>query len=158
MEQQMIQRYRREVYRIGWRLQYRSKKTFRNECAFFDISPVQRDEAEDMINRLSVEQLLDTLPAKGRVILQNDRSRGRGPTAYESTGGQQMETKNDTAAITDREFVELLHAAKQQQPEAILKIIGLFQEDIEAVSQRIRIPREDAVSHIVTELLKTHHE
>ncbi|QQZ64687.1 hypothetical protein JI735_34660 (plasmid) [Paenibacillus sonchi] len=69
-----------------------------------------------------------------------------------------METKNDTAAITDREFVELLHAAKQQQPEAILKIIGLFQEDIEAVSQRIRIPREDAVSHIVTELLKTHHE
>ncbi|MEK3880666.1 MULTISPECIES: hypothetical protein [unclassified Paenibacillus] len=64
-----------------------------------------------------------------------------------------METKNDTAAITDCEFVELLQAAKQQQPEAILKIIELFQEDIETVSQRIRIPREDAVSHIVTELL-----
>lgn len=70
MEQQTMQRYRREVYRIGWRLQYRSKKTNRNECAFFDINQVQRDEAEDLINRLSVEQLLDTLPAKGQVILQ----------------------------------------------------------------------------------------
>jgi RNA polymerase sigma factor (sigma-70 family) len=70
MEQQIIQRYRREVYRIGWRLQYRSKKTYRNECAFFDMNLVQRDEAEELINQLSLEQLLDTLPAKGKVILQ----------------------------------------------------------------------------------------
>lgn len=64
-----------------------------------------------------------------------------------------MEAKNDPAIITDSEFLELLHAAKQQQPEAMLRIIELFQEDIETISQRIRIPREDAVSHIVTELL-----
>lgn len=70
MEQQMIQRYRQEIYRIGWRLQYRSKRTRRHECTFMDIRPAQRDEAEEMINRLSVEQLLDTLPAKGKVILQ----------------------------------------------------------------------------------------
>lgn len=70
MEQQMIQRYRKEIYRIGWRLQYRSKRTRRHECTFMDIRPAQRDEAEDMINRLSVEQLLNTLPAKGKVILQ----------------------------------------------------------------------------------------
>ncbi|MEK3880665.1 MULTISPECIES: sigma factor-like helix-turn-helix DNA-binding protein [unclassified Paenibacillus] len=70
MEQQIIQRYRREVYRIGWRLQYRSKKIYRNECGFLDINPIQKDEAEDIINRLSIEQLLDTLPAKGKMILQ----------------------------------------------------------------------------------------
>jgi hypothetical protein len=64
-----------------------------------------------------------------------------------------MEAKNAPAAITDREFVELLHAAKQQQPEAVLRIVELFWEDIQTISQRIRIPREDAVSHIVTELL-----
>lgn len=64
-----------------------------------------------------------------------------------------MEKKNASAVITDREFVELLLAAKQKQPDAMLQIIKLFQEDIEAVSQRIRIPREDAISHIVTELL-----
>lgn len=64
-----------------------------------------------------------------------------------------MEKKNASAVITDREFVELLLAAKQKQPEAMLQIIKLFQEDIEAVSQYIRIPREDAISHIVTELL-----
>lgn len=70
MEQQIIQRYRREVYRIGWRLQYRCKKTYRNECVLFDTNLTQEDETEDMINRISIEQLLDTLPTKGRVILQ----------------------------------------------------------------------------------------
>jgi RNA polymerase sigma factor (sigma-70 family) len=35
-----------------------------------DIRPAQRDETEEMINRLSVEQLLNTLPTKGKVILQ----------------------------------------------------------------------------------------
>lgn len=35
-----------------------------------DINPIQKDEAEDIINRLSIEQLLDTLPAKGKMILQ----------------------------------------------------------------------------------------
>lgn len=64
-----------------------------------------------------------------------------------------MEAKNAPAAITDREFVELLLAARQKQPEAMLRIIELFQEDIKTISQRIRIPQEDAISHIVTELL-----
>ena len=64
-----------------------------------------------------------------------------------------MEAKNAPSTITDCEFVELLLAAKQKQPVAMLQIIELFWEDIENISQRIRIPREDAVSHIVTELL-----
>lgn len=70
MEEQIIQRYRREVYRIGWRLQYWSKKTYRHQCTFFDVNPVQGDESEDLINRLSVEHLLSTLPTRGREILQ----------------------------------------------------------------------------------------
>ncbi|MFC6653848.1 hypothetical protein [Paenibacillus rhizoplanae] len=40
-----------------------------------------------------------------------------------------------------------------KQPEAMLQIIELFQEDIEMVSQCILLPREEAISHIVTEIL-----
>ena len=64
-----------------------------------------------------------------------------------------MEAKNAPAAITDSEFADLLTAVRQKQPEAMLQIIELFQEDIETVSQCILIPREDAISHIVTEIL-----
>ncbi|RRJ64200.1 hypothetical protein EHV15_15680 [Paenibacillus oralis] len=65
-----------------------------------------------------------------------------------------MEEKNAATAITDREFVMLVQAAKQQQPEAMLRIIALFQEDIEKISRKIRIPKEDAVSHLITGLLE----
>ncbi|QQZ64686.1 hypothetical protein JI735_34285 (plasmid) [Paenibacillus sonchi] len=64
----------------------------------------------------------------------------------------QVETKNDTAVITDHEFVETAACGQAKQPEVMLRIIERFQGDIETISQRIRIPREDAVSHIVTEL------
>lgn len=65
-----------------------------------------------------------------------------------------MEEKNASSAITDNEFVILLQEAKKGQSEALLNIIELFRDDIERVSRTIRIPREDAVSHIVTELLE----
>lgn len=64
-----------------------------------------------------------------------------------------MEAKDAPAAITDSQFARLLTAARQKEPEAMLQIIELFQEDIEMVSKHILIPREDAVSHIVTEIL-----
>ncbi len=56
-----------------------------------------------------------------------------------------MEEKNDSAIITDHEFLILLQAAKQKDPEAMLRIIELFQGDIENISRTIRIPREDAL-------------
>lgn len=55
---------------MGWRLQYRYKKIFSHEYLLFDSVPAYGDETKDMINRLFIEQLLDTLPDKGRVILQ----------------------------------------------------------------------------------------
>lgn len=64
-----------------------------------------------------------------------------------------MEAKDAPAAVTDSQFAELLRAARQKQPEAMLRIIELFQEDIEMVSKHILISREDAISHIVTEIL-----
>lgn len=64
-----------------------------------------------------------------------------------------MEAKDAPAAVSDSQFAELLTAARQKQPEAMLRIIELFQEDIEMVSKHILISREDAISHIVTEIL-----
>ncbi|WP_160036963.1 helix-turn-helix domain-containing protein [Paenibacillus sp. An7] len=65
-----------------------------------------------------------------------------------------MEEKDVSAVITDSEFLKLLQEAKQGEPEAMLKIIDLYQEDIEKISKAIRIPKEDAVSHIITELIE----
>lgn len=65
-----------------------------------------------------------------------------------------MEEKNASAIITNHEFLMLLQAARQKDSGAMLRIIELFQGDIENISKMIRIPREDALSHIITELLE----
>ncbi|MFC7677677.1 hypothetical protein [Paenibacillus sp. GCM10028914] len=65
-----------------------------------------------------------------------------------------METKNDQAIVTDREFIALLHAAQKNDPEAMLQLIDLFKEDIMRASQYIQLPQEDAVAEIVVELLE----
>ena len=65
-----------------------------------------------------------------------------------------MEAKNDPAAITDREFLALLHAARQDDQEAMLQLIELFKNDILRSSRYIHLPQEDAVAEIVVELLQ----
>lgn len=65
-----------------------------------------------------------------------------------------METKNDQPTITDREFLALLHAAQNDDPDAMLQLIDLFKEDIVKASQFIQLPKEDAVAEIVVELLE----
>lgn len=64
-----------------------------------------------------------------------------------------METKNDQTTITDRKFLALLHAAQNDDPDAMLQLIDLFKEDIVKASQFIQLPQEDAVAEIVVELV-----
>ena len=64
-----------------------------------------------------------------------------------------MEEKNVKPAITNREFLELLQAVKQKEADAMLKIIELFQEDFKNISKHIPIPKEDALSELITEFL-----
>lgn len=64
-----------------------------------------------------------------------------------------METKNDQPVITDREFLALLEAAQDNDPDAMIQLIDLFKEDIVRASQFIQLPKEDAVAEIVLELL-----
>ncbi|UQZ34831.1 hypothetical protein C2I18_15620 [Paenibacillus sp. PK3_47] len=65
-----------------------------------------------------------------------------------------MEKKDDQPIISDDEFIELLEGAKHKDPEAMLKLIELYKEDILRVSKYIRLPLEDAVSTIVLEFLE----
>ncbi|MBJ6362357.1 hypothetical protein ACFOQM_13765 [Paenibacillus sp. GCM10012307] len=64
-----------------------------------------------------------------------------------------MEAKNDSAIIPDREFLALLHAAREDDEAAKLQLIELFKKDIIDLSRFIHLPQEDAVSEIVMEIL-----
>ncbi|WP_438496216.1 hypothetical protein [Paenibacillus sp. IHBB 3054] len=65
-----------------------------------------------------------------------------------------METKNDSAIISDCEFMKLLQGAKQKNPEAMIKLIDLYKEDILQLSKYIHLPKEDAISLITLEFLE----
>jgi hypothetical protein len=65
-----------------------------------------------------------------------------------------MEKETDSNVISDREFLNLLEAAKRRNPDAILQLVDLFKEDILNVSRYIHLPTEDAVSTITLEFLE----
>ena len=65
-----------------------------------------------------------------------------------------METKNDPGVISDDEFLNLLHKAKENDAESTLKLIELFKWDILRTSKYIYMPLEDAVSNIILEFLE----
>ena len=52
-----------------------------------------------------------------------------------------MEKKNDQKVISDREFMILLKAAKQNEDQAILQLIDLYKDDIMRISQYIYMPQ-----------------
>ncbi|WP_074084293.1 MULTISPECIES: sigma factor-like helix-turn-helix DNA-binding protein [Paenibacillus] len=69
MEQSEYNRYKTEIYRIGWRLQYRAKKIRRREHGFDREFPAPSfTELSD--NKVAVEQILRTLSSYERTILQ----------------------------------------------------------------------------------------
>lgn len=65
-----------------------------------------------------------------------------------------MEKKDDTEIITDGQILELIRAARQKDPDAMLQLIQLYKEDILKLSKFIHLPQEDAVSQIVLEFLE----
>ncbi|MCM3042509.1 helix-turn-helix domain-containing protein [Paenibacillus motobuensis] len=65
-----------------------------------------------------------------------------------------MEAQNAPRDVPDDEFLNLLQLAKQNDEEAILKLIDLFKGDILRVSKYIYTSEEDAVSDIILELLE----
>lgn len=71
MEEQktMYDRYRTEIYRIGWRLQYKVKKTKNKELPIFENEQLTEDFTLASENKVAVRYLLDILPENGKSIL-----------------------------------------------------------------------------------------
>lgn len=64
------ERYKREIYRIGWRLQYQAKKLRKRETLYHDFSIVQTSSYHARSDdRIWIGQLLDSLPPQGRTII-----------------------------------------------------------------------------------------
>jgi RNA polymerase sigma factor (sigma-70 family) len=64
----MIEDYRQMLKRIAWRLQYQAKKIYRHESVFEDVWT--KDHMSLVDSDLFVEELLSSLPDRGRFIIQ----------------------------------------------------------------------------------------
>lgn len=68
-QQSLYERYKSEVYRIGWRLQYRAKIIRKRECSFYGIEPSAPNYTTSIENEILVRQLIEPLPPFGKIIL-----------------------------------------------------------------------------------------
>lgn len=67
----VIDFYKKELYRIGWRIQYQAKKQRKHECSL-TYEPVRPDsDSDQMEQKILVQQLLAELPSKmGRTVIR----------------------------------------------------------------------------------------
>ncbi|GGF66490.1 hypothetical protein GCM10010912_09340 [Paenibacillus albidus] len=89
MQQQTVyDRYKKEIYRIGWRLQYRARKMKQREGATDQIERYGTTFTESADDKMLVEQLLDQLPQNGRALM--DMLYMQGQTEKEVAGKLNM--------------------------------------------------------------------
>ncbi|RUT45289.1 DUF1492 domain-containing protein [Paenibacillus anaericanus] len=71
MEQQTVfEEYRKEVYRIAWRIQYKAKVVRKRECSFIGFEPATTSFTSSSDNKIVVRQLINDLPSNtGRTII-----------------------------------------------------------------------------------------
>ncbi|MCY9763161.1 helix-turn-helix domain-containing protein [Paenibacillus alvei] len=71
-----------------------------------------------------------------------------------------MEKEDPTFSISEIEFLNLLHLAKQNDTDAILKLLKFFENDMLYLSRYIRMPKEDSLQSMslaLIELFKKEH-
>ncbi|WP_338553631.1 hypothetical protein [Paenibacillus sp. KS-LC4] len=64
-----------------------------------------------------------------------------------------MEAENAKAAMSDDEFLRLLHLVQQNDEQATLALIHFFEPEMKRISRFIRMPQEDAMQSMIVELL-----
>lgn len=62
--------FKREVYRIGWRVQYQAKRVKNKEQPLYNLEPSNNGFDSQSDNRILIEELLGTLPPQGRMIIE----------------------------------------------------------------------------------------
>jgi len=68
-QQTVYERYRKEIYRIGWRVQYRAKKIKYRELPIFEDESIKGDFTSFSENKIMAEQLISSLPDIGNDVL-----------------------------------------------------------------------------------------
>ncbi|MGP3788496.1 sigma factor-like helix-turn-helix DNA-binding protein [Paenibacillus sp. 1A_MP2] len=68
-QQTVYERYRKEIYRIGWRVQYRAKKIKYRELPIFEDEAIKGDFTFFSENKIMAEQLISSLPDIGKNVL-----------------------------------------------------------------------------------------
>lgn len=67
--QTVYERYKNEICRIGWRVQYRARKINRVECPLFDNIQAGTNFTQASENKIMIEQITEGLPAFEKSIL-----------------------------------------------------------------------------------------
>lgn len=65
----IVEAYRTEIYRIGWRLQYQSKKVRKHECSYYDGVIGKASFTTQVDNKIMLHELINSLPPKGKLIM-----------------------------------------------------------------------------------------
>lgn len=66
----VYEQYKSEIYRIGWRIQYRTKKIRNNEFPLYENSTLSSSNFTfSSEKRVLVWQLLNKLPPNGKIIM-----------------------------------------------------------------------------------------
>lgn len=68
-DRRIYEYYKRQIYRIGWRVQYKAKKIRRLENPFYDINHDSVSFVNTSDQKLWISQLINELPLQGRIIL-----------------------------------------------------------------------------------------
>jgi RNA polymerase sigma factor, sigma-70 family len=61
--------YKKEIYRIGWRVQYKARKVQTKEFPLFSNLPINYNFTASSDTKIWVEELLSQLPSQERTIL-----------------------------------------------------------------------------------------
>jgi RNA polymerase sigma factor (sigma-70 family) len=59
----IIEYYRKEIYRIGWRIQYKAKVTYRSEVPIISDTFPDHHFNEQLDNKILVHELISSLPS-----------------------------------------------------------------------------------------------
>ncbi|GGH11157.1 sigma-70 family RNA polymerase sigma factor [Paenibacillus segetis] len=69
-QQTVFEEYRREVYRIAWRIQYKAKVVRKRECSFNGFEPATTSFTSTSDNKVVVRQLINALPSDtGKTVI-----------------------------------------------------------------------------------------
>ncbi|XOI98813.1 sigma-70 family RNA polymerase sigma factor [Paenibacillus polymyxa] len=70
IQQSQFERYRTEIYRIGWKIQYRAKKIRYKEIPIFEDEKSVENFTTQLEDKIIIEELIQDIPLNGKEVLK----------------------------------------------------------------------------------------